>query len=499
MTNCHGTFRWQNGGRVLRCDRCGMGLAGAEQGDVHNGPPAVREGEKLVEIYKKALLEIVEFSHNNELPGLDIMRSMARVAREAISPTTFEAGDPRMNNAWASKEAAPPGAVELKHEPPTVFDHELQTHRARIDNFWKHPPSSMTYATKEDVLSDAVRFLLAVAHAPGEPKLEERVVKENADCVDAHGNIRLRVGGLEGRIAKLEKEQATFLFPFRDAVRPSGLRPEQAAAVLHYECLTHGLHLSACCEAARRREPFRPEGTIFEDASCGALLPEYADTFKERLTCTKPIGHEARHWAKGKNSEISWPQEESRRRNARPVRHIIERDDPTIVCLCGSTKFAKAFADANLEETLKGNIVLTVGSMTHSDDELGKRITPEVKTMLDNLHKKKIEMADEVLVLNAMRCEVCGGVQRKDFDNWGHHNWCQYFKDSGSYIDRAQGWAPYIGESTKGEIEHALRLRKHIRFLNPQGRTGCSELFANDTSGAEVEDTMHMLGLREAK
>lgn len=40
---------------------------------------------------------------------------------------------------------------------------------------------------------------------------------------------------------------------------------------------------------------------------------------------------------------------------------------PLIVCLCGSTRFSEAFANANLEETLKGHIVLTVGSMTHSD------------------------------------------------------------------------------------------------------------------------------------
>jgi hypothetical protein len=100
---------------------------------------------------------------------------------------------------------------------------------------------------------------------------------------------------------------------------------------------------------------------------------------------------------------------------------------PRIVCLCGSTRFSEAFQKANLSETLAGRIVLTVGCMTHSDAELGAVITPEVKEMLDRLHKKKIDLADEVLVLNV------------------------------------EG---YIGSSTKGEVAHAFGRGKPIRFLD---------------------------------
>jgi hypothetical protein len=100
---------------------------------------------------------------------------------------------------------------------------------------------------------------------------------------------------------------------------------------------------------------------------------------------------------------------------------------PTIVCLCGSTRFSAAFQKANLDETLAGRIVLTVGCMTRSDAELGAVITPDVKKHLDDLHKKKIELADEILVLNA------GG---------------------------------YIGESTRSEIIHAFVCQKKIRFLD---------------------------------
>lgn len=104
---------------------------------------------------------------------------------------------------------------------------------------------------------------------------------------------------------------------------------------------------------------------------------------------------------------------------------------PTIVCLCGSTRFMEAFQKANLEETLKGNIVLSVGCNTKSDSELfGENDAPSqlVKTMLDKLHKHKIDLADEVLILN---------------------------------VDG------YIGESTRSELEYAQKTGKVIRFLNP--------------------------------
>lgn len=101
---------------------------------------------------------------------------------------------------------------------------------------------------------------------------------------------------------------------------------------------------------------------------------------------------------------------------------------PRIVCLCGSTRFMDAFRRANLEETLAGNIVLTIGCDTKSDADLLAcgQLTPELKQRLDELHKRKIELADEIKVLNV------GG---------------------------------YIGASTASEIEHAKRLGKGIRYL----------------------------------
>ena len=106
---------------------------------------------------------------------------------------------------------------------------------------------------------------------------------------------------------------------------------------------------------------------------------------------------------------------------------------PAIVCLCGSTRFWKEFQRASLKETLAGRIVLSIGAASGTDDEhFGNLPKPEyerIKAMLDDLHLRKIELADEVLILNV------GG---------------------------------YIGVSTRRELEHARRLGKPVRFLEPQ-------------------------------
>lgn len=97
---------------------------------------------------------------------------------------------------------------------------------------------------------------------------------------------------------------------------------------------------------------------------------------------------------------------------------------PIIVCLCGSTRFGDAFREANLKETLAGKIVLSIGCEWHSDQSLG--LTEEDKQRLDQLHLRKIDLADEVLILNV---------------------------------------GDYVGESTKREIIYALKHHKRIRWL----------------------------------
>lgn len=107
---------------------------------------------------------------------------------------------------------------------------------------------------------------------------------------------------------------------------------------------------------------------------------------------------------------------------ARSVRNFMPPDFPKIVCLCGSTRFMREFYDANMRETLAGNIVLSVGMSSHGDCQP----TEGQKIALDMLHKRKIDLADEILVLNV------GG---------------------------------YIGSSTRSEIEYAKQRGKMIRYL----------------------------------
>jgi len=97
---------------------------------------------------------------------------------------------------------------------------------------------------------------------------------------------------------------------------------------------------------------------------------------------------------------------------------------PVIVCLCGSGRFLDAFERAELEETLAGKIVLTIGC-----NPFDVARSPELKKhkpLLDELHLRKIDLADEVLILNV------GG---------------------------------YIGESTGNELAYARKKGKRIRFL----------------------------------
>ena len=103
-------------------------------------------------------------------------------------------------------------------------------------------------------------------------------------------------------------------------------------------------------------------------------------------------------------------------------------DFPRVVCLCGSIRFPDAWKQAYRGESLAGHIVLAVGVMVWAGDEPIRDNSP-TKAMLDDLHKRKIDLADEVLVLNV------GG---------------------------------YIGESTRSEIDYAIRRGKPVRYLEAQ-------------------------------
>lgn len=121
-----------------------------------------------------------------------------------------------------------------------------------------------------------------------------------------------------------------------------------------------------------------------------------------------------------------------------PCEHPIhEPHRPRIVVLCGSTRFYDQFQQANYTETMAGRIVLSVGFYPHAKAEHGHGEGVDhnsaEKVALDELHKRKIDLADEVLVVS---------------------------DESG-----------YIGDSTRSEIAYAAKLGRPIRYLTPAGDT----------------------------
>jgi len=99
---------------------------------------------------------------------------------------------------------------------------------------------------------------------------------------------------------------------------------------------------------------------------------------------------------------------------------------PETVCLCGSTRFKQTYREEERRLTMEGKIVLSCGLFGHADDI---DLSSDEKEMLDRLHKRKIDRADRIHVINV------GG---------------------------------YIGDSTRGEIEYARENRVKISWLEPR-------------------------------
>ena len=105
-----------------------------------------------------------------------------------------------------------------------------------------------------------------------------------------------------------------------------------------------------------------------------------------------------------------------------------------VITLCGSTRFKDEFMEAQKRLTLQGNIVISVGLYGHAGDQevwdgMDEGTLSKTKEMLDDMHKRKIDMADAIYVINK------GG---------------------------------YIGDSTRSEIEYARKHGKEILYLEPR-------------------------------
>lgn len=100
---------------------------------------------------------------------------------------------------------------------------------------------------------------------------------------------------------------------------------------------------------------------------------------------------------------------------------------PKVVCLCGSTRFVDTFNEWRKRLTLEGKIVVSIELvLPQSEREDPQHNNYQVKKMLDELHLRKIDIADEVMILN-----VNG----------------------------------YIGESTRNELNYALSKGKRVTYL----------------------------------
>ena len=105
-----------------------------------------------------------------------------------------------------------------------------------------------------------------------------------------------------------------------------------------------------------------------------------------------------------------------------------------VITLCGSTRFKKEFLEAQKRLTLEGNIVISVGLFGHSGDDVVWK--EGVKDMLDRQHLAKIDLADEIFVINV------GG---------------------------------YIGDSTRREIAYAEYKGKSISYLEECRKASISD------------------------
>ena len=76
-----------------------------------------------------------------------------------------------------------------------------------------------------------------------------------------------------------------------------------------------------------------------------------------------------------------------------------------VITLCGSTRFKNEYIEVQKRLTLDGNIVLSVGLFGQSEDfevweNMDEGTLTKTKEMLDDMHKRKIDMADEIFVIN---------------------------------------------------------------------------------------------------
>lgn len=197
------------------------------------------------------------------------------------------------------------------------------------------------------------------------------------------------------KIAQILKDCDTSMIPSRHLVE----EPDEHTAIAQAQLEDCERQAAGEIEKAKHEESERIMSLLDEMSDCGQLI--------------LPIGQ---------IRQVLQSQAEGGNQNPNYVK-------PKIVCLCGSTRFVDTFNEWRKRLTLDGKIVLSIEIVTTQkvkDDPQHNNY--EVKIMLDELHLRKIDLADEVVILNV------GG---------------------------------YIGESTRNELGYAIEQGKTIIYLEP--------------------------------
>lgn len=132
--------------------------------------------------------------------------------------------------------------------------------------------------------------------------------------------------------------------------------------------------------------------------------------------CYEKVGYRLTGEAKIINDELTLM---FYRKNIVPLNFVVRDRGYKIVTLCGSIRFKDDFVKVQNESTLQGNLVISI-------EFFETELSDEIKSMLDDMHKTKIDMAHEIYVIN---------------------------KDG------------YIGRSTRNEINYAIKTGKTVKYL----------------------------------
>ena len=249
----------------------------------------------------------------------------------------------------------------------------------------------------------------------------DRLMFDNTICID-YEQTRIRDG---------EKATSTMFFNYNElSYHVTHYYPYERSSYNHSVCERTQMFLWLLEQDFNVLEmlthaPVDPKGSM-SSYTCGYIVGDrHTDWFD--FEHAKYFGSDSK-----KEAKKYLEKEKSGGRRHRLYRLIDEKlkneEDSSlkmkVITLCGSTRFKEQFLEQQKRLTLEGNIVISVGLFGHSGDE--EVWEPGTKEMLDKMHFQKIDMADEIFVINV------GG---------------------------------YIGESTKREIDHAQQLGKPVYYL----------------------------------